>query len=65
MTEGFKDFSRFIPQLRDALDRFDHDENFATLGALATACAAIAGEEWAEEELDRNPLWRGEGVSIA
>lgn len=48
---------RFIRQLADALWRYENAPNFATLGALRWACAAIAGDEEARADLDTSPAW--------
>jgi hypothetical protein len=50
-------FSCHLRKLRDALERYEDDPNFATEGALATACGAIWGDEWAKNQLDTNPAW--------
>lgn len=47
-----------LPKLEDAIARYRGDENWATEGAVLVACAALAGQEWALDELERNPNWR-------
>lgn len=47
----------YLPRLADALWRFREDPNWATQGALITACGAIWGDRWAMNELDTNAAW--------
>lgn len=48
----------YFDQLRDAVERHAYERNFATEGALITACAAIRGEQWACDALDNDPAWK-------
>jgi len=59
-SQRLKQFERvntFLPQLKDAIDRYEGDENWATVAALCTVCAAMDGQDWAVHELLSNPNW--------
>jgi hypothetical protein len=53
----FERVNTLLPQLKDAIARYEGDENWATVAALCTACAAIDGQDWAVRELLSNPTW--------
>ncbi len=56
-NDQFARVNLFLPQLKDALDRYESEPNWPTAAALCTVCAAIDGQEYAVQELLTNPAW--------
>ena len=53
----FQRVNAFLPQLKDAIERYEDEQNWATIAALCTVCCAVDGQDWAINEVLSNPAW--------
>ena len=56
-TESLFDV-RYLPQLMAAIEHHEHEENWATLGAVLVAAQAVRGDAEAQRILDEEPGWQ-------